>query len=76
MSKSDIFYCVTETKIVVNENVFLSYGLSCWQDGDKTLEIDDISPDKVFVEELAREFTKELADPLEVGERIEKALCE
>ena len=69
-----IKYNVTSTTIVVEEEKYTSYGISCTDDGKEIARIEDISVEKEVVEETVNRFNDNKLDPEHFEDAVEDSI--
>ncbi len=58
MKMGKTIYKVNETTLRIGEELIRSYGISAFEDGKELDRLDDVSPDRIFVEDMAAVFNR------------------
>ncbi len=67
-------YKLTITKVVVEDDEYMTYGIMCQENGKEIARIDDISTDKRQVERTIALFNRGKLAPSQFEEAVEDSL--
>lgn len=69
-----VYYKISATTIMVEEETFTTYGITCMNNGETIAKIDDVSTNKEDVESTIELFNKNQLDPEHFIEAVEDSL--